>query len=138
MLARRSAALARCAWRWPGAASRSPSCGACRRRSSPCGSRGRRSLGDLGPVFAATRRALRPGGWFAFSAEVRDGEGFVLDTTRRYRHALAYLKEEAAAHGLQVAHDQTIVARYEKGRPAQEYLLILRRSNHPVSGSTAG
>lgn len=84
-------------------------------------------LGSLKAVFEAVRRALRPGGWFAFSAEVHDGEGFVLDATRRYRHSLTYLKEEAATHRMQVAHSEVIVARYENHSPVYQHLLILRR-----------
>ncbi len=84
-------------------------------------------LGSLDAVFAAVRRALRPGGWFAFTAEDHDGDGFVLDATRRYRHSLAYLKAEAAAHALEIVHAEVIVARYEHLRPAHENLLILRR-----------
>jgi predicted TPR repeat methyltransferase len=84
-------------------------------------------IGDLAPLFAAAARALRPGGWFAFTAEAHEGEGFVVDTTRRYRHSLAYLNTEAASAGFGVAHAETIVARYEQGQPAHEHLMLLRR-----------
>jgi predicted TPR repeat methyltransferase len=84
-------------------------------------------VGSLDTVFAGVRRALRPGGWFAFTAEVHDGEGFVLDATRRYHHSLAYLKAEAAAHALEFVHAEVVVARYEHRQPAHQNLLILRR-----------
>ena len=48
-------------------------------------------LGSLTAVFAAVARALRPGGWFGFTTETHDGDGFLLDTTGRYRHSRRYL-----------------------------------------------
>jgi predicted TPR repeat methyltransferase len=84
-------------------------------------------VGSLDGVFAGVRRALRPHGWFAFTTEALDGEGFVLDATRRYHHSLAYLQAEAAAHSLEIVHSEVIVARYESSRPAHANLSILRR-----------
>ena len=84
-------------------------------------------IGDLAPVFAAAARALRPGGWFAFTAEVYDGEGFALETTKRYRHSLGYLEREAAAHGFRVAHSAEIEARRENGVPVKEHLMVWER-----------
>jgi predicted TPR repeat methyltransferase len=85
-------------------------------------------LGSLTPIFTAAGRALRPGGWFAFTTEVHDGEGFLLDTTGRYRHARAYVEAEAAAQGLETVHFETIVARYQSHQPVMSDLYILRRA----------
>jgi predicted TPR repeat methyltransferase len=39
-------------------------------------------IGDLGEIFLATSRNLRPGGWFCFSVETADyGQDFVLRTS---------------------------------------------------------
>lgn len=84
-------------------------------------------LGSLTAVFAAVARALRPGGWLGFTAETHDGDGFLLDTTGRYRHSRHYLDAEAAAQGLAVAHAETIIGRYQSGQPVHQHLLILRR-----------
>jgi predicted TPR repeat methyltransferase len=85
-------------------------------------------LGSLAPIFGAAERALRPGGWFAFTTEAHDGDGFVLDTTGRYRHARDYVEGEAAARGLETAHYETIVARYQSHQPVISHLHILRRT----------
>lgn len=85
-------------------------------------------LGSLTPIFTAAGRALRPGGWFAFTTEVHDGDGFLLDTTGRYRHARAYVEAEAAAQGLETVHTETIVARYQSHQPVMSDLYILRRA----------
>jgi predicted TPR repeat methyltransferase len=84
-------------------------------------------IGDLRPVFVAAARALRPGGWFVFTTEVHEGEGFMLDTTGRYRHARAYVEGEAGAQGLETVHFEVIVARYQSRRPVHEHLHIMRR-----------
>jgi len=62
-------------------------------------------LGDLDPVFAAVRRALAPGGVFAFSVESAPaGTAVALLPTARYAHGRAYLQALAERHGL--AHRQ--------------------------------
>src|SRR6201999_4397445 len=47
-------------------------------------------LGDLGPLFAAVADHLAPGGFFLFTTEAKDGEGFELGPKRRWRHSLPY------------------------------------------------
>jgi len=85
-------------------------------------------LGNLTPIFAAAAEALRPGGWFAFTTEILDGHGFVLDTTGRYRHARAYIEVAAREQGLEIVSYEPIVARYQSRQPVVENLHILRRS----------
>jgi predicted TPR repeat methyltransferase len=85
-------------------------------------------LGDLAPVFAAAARALRSGGWFAFTTEVHAGEGFVLEATKRYRHSRGYLEDVAAAHGFRIAHAGEVEARQEKGTPVMEHLMVWQKS----------
>lgn len=60
-------------------------------------------LGDLAPVLAAARRSLRPGGFFLFTVERKQGKGFELGPKRRWRHSRTYLRAQAAAHGFEVA-----------------------------------
>lgn len=85
-------------------------------------------LGSLTPVFTAAGRALLPGGAFAFTTEAHDGEGFVLDTTGRYRHGRAYVKGQALAQGLETLHFETMVPRYQSRKPVMGDLYILRRA----------
>src|SRR5262249_34211053 len=56
-------------------------------------------LGDLVPVFAAARRALRAGGWLAFTVEAGDGADYHLQPVRRYAHPRGYLTRAADATG---------------------------------------
>ena len=53
-------------------------------------------FGDLEPVFAACRRALKDAGLFAFSVETFEGDGFRLGPAMRFAHARVYVAETAA------------------------------------------
>lgn len=83
-------------------------------------------LGELGPVFAAVRQALRPGGVLAFSAEVAEGADFRLDAHMRYAHSEAYLRRLAATHGFEVVSLEQRVLREEQRRPVMGWIVALR------------
>jgi predicted TPR repeat methyltransferase len=75
-------------------------------------------LGDLDPVFRAVRRALAPGGLFAFSVERLDGQGqFHLQRSGRYAHSRAYLQALGRAHGLVEWRIEDTEIRKEVGEP---------------------
>ncbi len=52
-------------------------------------------LGDLAPVVEAAWAALRPGGWFAFTTETTDRDGYWLRGNGRYAHGPTYLRRLA-------------------------------------------
>jgi predicted TPR repeat methyltransferase len=83
-------------------------------------------IGDLNPVFAAARTALRPGATFAFSLETHDGQGYVVRPSRRYAQSLAYLRECAAAHGFVEAGVAPIVVRKEYERNVDGVIAVLK------------
>lgn len=92
-------------------------------------------IGDIGPLFAAAHAALRDGGVFAFSTERHDGIGFVLQPSRRYAHATAYIASAAAAAGFSVEAMRPTTLRMEKGAPVAGTLTVLRR---PIAASALG
>ena len=81
-------------------------------------------LGDLETLFAAVRRALKPGGFFLFTVEQKDGEGFELGLKRRWRHSQSYLRAQAAA-GFEIAGLLECVPRREKGENVAGYAVAL-------------
>jgi predicted TPR repeat methyltransferase len=83
-------------------------------------------LGDLTLVFDGVRRALRPGGRFAFSVEAGEEEGFALAATRRYRHSRPYLERLAAQYGFDVDAIEKGVLRREAGSDVNGHLALLR------------
>jgi predicted TPR repeat methyltransferase len=85
-------------------------------------------LGDLAPVFAGARHALRAGGLFGFSVEASDAEDFVLRPTLRYAHSVAYLRELAASHQFVFEFIEPRIIRKEKGSDVDGFHAILRRS----------
>jgi predicted TPR repeat methyltransferase len=88
-------------------------------------------LGDLGGLFANVHRALAPGGRFAFSVEMPDGEelgrDFVLRPTLRYAHSATYLQRQAQEHGFALEAIETQVLRREDDRDVNGHLVILHR-----------
>ncbi len=81
---------------------------------------------------------LRPGGYFAFSAESLEayadaeaGRGqrrdFLLASSGRYVHSIAYLDRLAALNGFEILTVSESKIRLEKGKPLQGYLLVWRR-----------
>lgn len=83
-------------------------------------------IGDLAPVFAAARKALRPGGAFAFSLETHAGQGYVVRASRRYAQSLPYLRECAVAHGFVESSVTPVVVRKEYGRNVDGVIAVLR------------
>ncbi len=88
-------------------------------------------FGDMAPVFAAARGALRPGGTLVFTLEALaddSGPGFRLTESGRFSHTLAYLRATLAAAGLV---EQSIVPaspRHESGRPVAGWLATVGRA----------
>lgn len=83
-------------------------------------------LGALGPCLQAAARALRPGGWLAFSVEDAD-EDFALRPTGRYAHAGTYVRAHADAAGLSIARSEPIAVRIEGGAPVPGHVFVLTR-----------
>jgi predicted TPR repeat methyltransferase len=66
-------------------------------------------IGDLGSVFGAVRRILRPGGQFAFTVERSlDGASVSLLPSLRYTHSEAHIRALAQTHGFSI--DSMLVA----------------------------
>jgi predicted TPR repeat methyltransferase len=82
-------------------------------------------LGNLEPVFDRARRALREDGFFLFTAERKDGEGFELGPKRRWRHSEAYVRKIAAELGFDIAGFMAAVPRHEANRPVEGFAAAL-------------
>jgi predicted TPR repeat methyltransferase len=84
-------------------------------------------LGALDPVFAAAWKALRAGGWLAFTVEAGDGADYVLQPVRRYAHSRAYLTREAEAKGFHVRYLKEGTTRTEATRPVRSFVCVLSK-----------
>ncbi|MCS0627987.1 tetratricopeptide repeat protein [Telluria mixta] len=84
-------------------------------------------LGDLSPLFARVRRALRAGGLFAFSCEaLDDGRDHAILPSNRFAHALDYVTRTARAAGFDVVATERAVLRQDHGRDVGGHLVLVR------------
>jgi predicted TPR repeat methyltransferase len=84
-------------------------------------------LGDLEAIMQSVARALRPDGFFLFTVEQKEGEGFELGPKRRWRHSESYLRTLAGANGLEVVGLLACNPRTEAGVPVEGLAVALRK-----------
>ena len=84
-------------------------------------------LGDLGALFGAVARRLKPGGLWLFTTERGDVADFERGPKRRFRHSAAYLRALAQTHGFDVASLIECVTRYEAGEAVPSWAATFRR-----------
>jgi predicted TPR repeat methyltransferase len=82
-------------------------------------------FGDLRPVFAAGRRALRPGGLMALTAETFVGDGLRLLKGLRYAHSPHHIEDAARAAGLRIVLLRHAWARREADVEAPGLVAVL-------------
>jgi predicted TPR repeat methyltransferase len=84
-------------------------------------------LGDLKAVFEAAHARLRADGYFLFTVEKADGDGFELGPKRRWRHSENYLRGMAECAGFSVAGFVAAAPRREANRPVEGFAVALAR-----------
>jgi len=84
-------------------------------------------LGDLEAVFRATHARLHEDGYFLFTVEKAQGEGFELGPKRRWRHSEAYLRALAQTFGFTVAGLVAAAPRREANQPVEGFAVALAR-----------
>ena len=84
-------------------------------------------LGDLSSVLCGARRRLKGSGFFLFTVEKHEGEGYELGPKRRYRHSQAYIRQEAAKAGLEVMGLLDCSPREEAHVPVEGFAVGLQR-----------
>nr|WP_198984323.1 tetratricopeptide repeat protein [Herbaspirillum sp. ASV7] len=88
--------------------------------------------GGLDRFFAATRHALREGGYFIFTAETAQtdeeitGQGYALHPSGRFRHRRDYLQQGLRAAGFRVVLMQEESLRVEMQQPVPGLVVLAR------------
>ncbi len=82
-------------------------------------------LGDLELVFADVARSLSRNGWFAFSTEAADGDGFVLNASGRYGHGPGYVARLASGR-FDIVEQASAPLRREAGQAIVGDFFLLR------------
>lgn len=88
-------------------------------------------LGDLCLTFAGVAARLKPNGFFLFTVEKKDGDGFERSAKRRYRHSETYLRSQAARAGLEVMGVIACSPRDEAKRQVEGLAVALQRPDSP-------
>lgn len=85
-------------------------------------------FGDLFPVLAAARGALRPGGWLIYSVEHWDGDpsAYILQCSGRYAHGQDYVQRAMAAAGFPEVMVAAATLRMEGGNPVKGLIFAAR------------
>ena len=84
-------------------------------------------IGDLAPTFTGIIRRLKPGGFYIFAVERKDGDGWEQTPANRYLHSKSYLRAEAARAELEVVEIMDCVLRNEQKVPVRGYTVALRK-----------
>lgn len=82
-------------------------------------------LGALTALFRNVAAGLASDGYFLFTTEAKSGEGFELGPKRRWRHSEAYIRDQAAAAGLEVAGLVAASPRAEANQPVPGFAVAL-------------
>ncbi len=82
-------------------------------------------LGELTVLFRTVAAGLARDGYFLFTTEAKSGGGFELGPKRRWRHGEAYIREQAAAAGLEVAGLVAASPRAEANQPVPGFAVAL-------------
>lgn len=86
-------------------------------------------LGDLGEVFTAAARALKPGGRFAGTVEESTGPAVDLQPSRRFRHSRGHIAACAAAAGLELAFLESASYREENMIPVPSLVFVASKAS---------
>ena len=84
-------------------------------------------LGDLAPTFAGVAKRLKPGGFYIFAVESKEGDGWEQTPQNRFRHSEAYLRAEAARAGLSFVDSMRDTLRREADVPVPGLVAALRK-----------
>jgi predicted TPR repeat methyltransferase len=84
-------------------------------------------LGDLAPTFSGVAKHLKPGGFYIFAIESKEGEGWEQTPQNRFRHSEAYLREEAARAGLSFVDPMRDTLRHEADVPVPGLVAALKK-----------
>jgi predicted TPR repeat methyltransferase len=86
-------------------------------------------LGDLDVTMRSAAHALKPGGFFLFTVEKKEGEGFELGPKRRWRHSDIYIRRLAQEHGFEIAGLLECTPRMEANTPVDGFAVALRKTS---------
>jgi len=85
-------------------------------------------FGDLLPVFQTAARLLKPGGFFVFTLYRSESEAVMVRYNLHFAHSAVYVREAAAAAGLQLALLEPKVHEFDLGEPQPGWIGALHKA----------
>lgn len=83
-------------------------------------------IGDLKNTFEAAKETIRPSGYFAFSTESHEGEGFRVKGSGRHAHSRGYIETLASAVGFSLLAATNSDIRLEYRKPVNGTLYLFK------------
>jgi predicted TPR repeat methyltransferase len=84
-------------------------------------------MAALDDLFEQAGRAMTPGGLFAFTAQVHEGDGVKLGRDARYAHSENYLQTTAGQAGLRPVLIEEASIRKDRGQPVPGVVAVLEK-----------
>jgi predicted TPR repeat methyltransferase/predicted negative regulator of RcsB-dependent stress response len=84
-------------------------------------------FGDLNAILQGASAHLLPGGFFIFTVESKDGDGWEPTPKRRFRHSESYVRECAGRAGLAFVDRVESALRFETGAAVAGFTIALRK-----------
>ncbi len=94
-------------------------------------------IGEIAPCFAATWRALEPGGLFVLTVEMSDDQPVRLMPSGRYRQSDAHIREIGARTGFHLEHSAFAPLRVERGKEEPGGAYAFRKPRPAPADATA-
>ncbi|WP_395821511.1 tetratricopeptide repeat protein [Devosia sp.] len=84
-------------------------------------------VGDVEPSLARLGTIMPPGGLFALSIELMEGDGFAMQASARYAHSKAYVERLVVRHGFVLLGFTDVPVRLENNLPLPGSIALLSR-----------
>lgn len=85
-------------------------------------------FGELSALFHAVAKRLNPKGYFIFTTEISANHPWQLNPSGRFCHHIDYLRQLATQHGLQLCHEEQIIARQQDGKALPVWFIALQKT----------
>ena len=85
-------------------------------------------IGELKELFLAVDTSLSEDGYFIATVEMRQGEGFRLQHTGRYKHSLSYIQDCFSPTSMIITRRGIVDLRKGSGEWVKGILIVARKS----------
>lgn len=91
-------------------------------------------FGSLENVFANALKAMKTGGFFAFTLELSENndDSFILDPGGRYAHSSSYVERALREAGFTIKSAREVVLRKEGNKPVRGQLMVAEKTGKPA------